>query len=267
MKIALGIEYDGAHFHGWQKQSTKLRTVQQTLELALSKLANHPIQTICAGRTDAGVHAQGQVVHFETDAERSQDSWILGSNTWLPTDLRVTWAQPVSPEFNARFNATARRYNYVIYNTKTHPALFRNYVTWESFPLDADKMQQAAKYLLGEHDFSAFRARDCQSRSTQRNVQELTVTRQNELIIISIKANAFLHHMVRNIAGVLMAIGAGKKSVEWAQEVLASKNRQAAGVTAKPNGLSLMEVEYPEEFGIPKLQQHCKIFSSTSFWK
>lgn len=250
-KIALGIVYDGSTYHGWQRQPTTNNTLQSTLELALSKVAQQEIFSICAGRTDAGVHALGQVVHFETSAARSLTAWVKGTNFYLPANISVQWAQYVPTNFSARFTAQARQYHYVIYNRSLRPSILRNYVTWEPFALNADLMQQAANFLIGEHDFSSFRARDCQSKSTQRNVMWIKIIRQKHLVIIDIKANAFLHHMVRNIAGVLMAIGKKKFSPQWAFEVLKAKDRTQANITAPPSGLFLVHVDYPEEFKFP----------------
>ncbi len=255
MRIAIGLEYDGSSYHGWQKQ-TELDTVQDRVEQALSQVADEPITVICAGRTDTGVHAIDQVIHFDTGAKRSEMNWILGGNSALPKTIRIHWAKQVPDEFHARFSAHARCYQYHIVNAPTHRALLANYSSWYPQALDEKHMQLAAQDLIGEHDFSSYRATVCQSKSPHRQVMELSVTRQNENIIIDIKANAFLHHMVRNIAGVLITIGAGKQPVSWAKEVLEAKDRRAGAATAHPQGLYLTEVSYPKEF---KLDRQCGI--------
>jgi tRNA pseudouridine38-40 synthase len=249
MRIALGIEYDGTDFCGWQVQNGT-RTVQGAVEAALSKVANHPVQVVCAGRTDAGVHAVGQVVHFDSDAPRSMRSWLLGANSNLPRDVGVTWAQAVDSEFSARFAATARSYRYVILNRMTRPAVLRDRVCWQHRPLDEGLMQSAARHLLGEHDFSSFRALACQARHPVRTIHRLEVARSGDFIHIDVTANAFLHHMVRNIAGVLMTVGEGEKPVEWTAELLAARDRTVGGVTAPAGGLYLVAVEYPLRFGL-----------------
>ena len=253
MRIALGVEYDGSQFCGWQAQKEDLPTVQEALEAALSTVANEPVKVICAGRTDTGVHGVGQVVHFDTEAERSARSWILGSNANLPKTISVQWAQSVSEDFHARFSAQQRRYRYVIVNRFSRPSFTWGRVTWEHRPLDEGRMQQAATHLIGEHDFSSYRAVACQAHSPVRTVSQLNVQRKDELVIIDIEANAFLHHMVRNIAGVLMAIGTGEQAVDWSREVLEARDRTLGGVTAPPHGLYFMRVDYPPEFGIPQV--------------
>lgn len=250
MRYALGLEYDGSHYHGWQQQ-TDLANVQTHLQHALTKIAEQPITVHCAGRTDTGVHALGQVVHFDTDAVREERAWIWGTNSHLPKDIRVVWVKLVSDDFHARFSAIARRYRYVIYNHPICPVLGRQWLTWCYLPLNIERMQAAAEYLLGTHDFSAFRASECQAHSPVRTVEFLKLVKQGKLIVLDIKANAFLHHMVRNIAGVLMAIGVGKRPPAWAEEVLASRNRAQGGMTAPASGLSLLQVYYPESWQIP----------------
>ena len=252
MRIALGIEYDGAQFYGWQRQK-EVTTVQEVLEKALSKVANHPIDVFCAGRTDAGVHGTGQVVHFETESIRSERGWTMGVNANLPNAVAVTWVKEVPEDFHARFSATARRYRYIIYNSKLRPAILNRGLSHYHTPLDADKMHLAAQAILGENDFSSFRAAQCQSNSPNRFVHFVNVTRHNEFVVIDIKANAFVHHMVRNIAGSLIAIGRGDRPIEWMAELLEAKDRTIAAETAKPNGLYLIEVDYPEHFQLPKV--------------
>ncbi len=257
MRIALGVEYDGANFNGWQIQAQgQGYSVQGRVEQALAKVANHEVRTFCAGRTDSGVHATGQIIHFDSEAVRKARGWVLGANAHLPADVAVIWAKPVSDAFHARFSAQRRRYRYVIYSRPVRPTFLARRVTWEYRTLDIERMQAAASYLLGEHDFSSFRAYGCQAKSPVRTVHELKLSRsgeRGEFIMLDIEANAFLHHMVRNIVGVLSAIGAGERPVEWAREVLEYRDRKLGGVTAPPYGLYLVGVEYPEEFGIPYL--------------
>lgn len=251
MRVALGIEYDGAKFYGWQRQRV-VDSVQKHVEEALSKIADCPITIHCAGRTDAGVHATGQVVHFDTDVERPEKAWIMGGNTNLPDSIAIKWAKPVEEDFHARFSATARRYRYIIFNNRFRPGILTGGVTHEYQPLDETKMQEASRCLLGENDFSAFRASLCQSKSPFRNVIHLEVSRKSQYVIIDIRANAFVHHMVRNIAGSLIEVGAGNQPVEWIETLLKGKDRTQAAATAKPNGLYLVDVTYPDEFGLPK---------------
>lgn len=247
VRIALGIEYDGSYFNGWQTQNG-VRTVQETLEKALSKVADQPISVICAGRTDSGVHGLEQVVHFDTTAQRLSRSWIFGTNCYLPDDVNVLWATPIDSSFHARFSAIQRHYRYIILNRSVRSAVHARRMTWFYPPLDISKMQEAAQFLIGEHDFSSFRAKDCQSKSPIRNVTRLEVSRHEEQVWIEVSANAFLQHMVRNIAGVLMAIGMGKENPIWAKQVLESRNRTKGGITAPPDGLYLQSVDYKEEF-------------------
>lgn len=252
MRIALGIEYDGRPYCGWQYQDHS-PSVQAEVEQALSNVAAHPVRVTCAGRTDTGVHAAEQVVHFDTEAIRDGKAWVMGTNTNLPNSVSVLWAQAVDETFHARFSALRRRYRYVIFNRPVRPAVLAGRVAFNFRRLDESRMRAAAQYLLGEHDFNAYRALACQAKSPVRTVYRLDVTRRDELILIDIEANAFLHHMVRNIAGVLMAIGAGELEPEWAKEVLDGRDRSLGGVTAPPDGLYLMEVVYPEVFALPRL--------------
>lgn len=250
-RIILGIEYDGSYFAGWQSQKDQ-RTAQGELEKALSKIADQKVVVQCAGRTDTGVHALEQVVHFDCDVARSHESWLMGGNTNLPEDIRIIWVKDAVDDFHARYSAIARFYRYVILNRKMKSALMRSQVTWCYTPLDEAKMHQAAQVLIGAHDFSSFRAQGCQSLSPNRMMHFINVYREGENVIIELSANAFLHHMVRNIAGVLMEIGMGKRPVEWTQELLNIKDRKQGGVTAPPFGLYLGGVFYPEKFGVDK---------------
>ncbi|MGF1689032.1 tRNA pseudouridine(38-40) synthase TruA [Photobacterium japonica] len=251
MRIALGIEYDGTKYSGWQRQS-HADSVQQRLEKALSKIAAHPVEVQCAGRTDAGVHGTGQVVHFDTNMSRKMVAWTMGANANLPKDIAVRWATEVSEDFHARFSATARRYRYIIYNHALRPAILGNGVSHYHGDLDEKAMHEAAQYLLGEQDFTSFRAAHCQSLSPWRNMMHVNVSRQGNFVIIDIKANAFVHHMVRNITGSLIKVGRGEEKPEWIQWLLEQKNRSLAGATAKAEGLYLVDVDYPAEFGLPR---------------
>ncbi len=253
MRIALGIEYDGSGFGGWQAQSHDPNTVQATVEKTLSKIADHPVSVICGGRTDRGVHATGQVVHFETEAARPLRAWVHGSNSNLPPGVSVVWARQVADDFHARFSATRRAYRYVILERESRPAILANRVTWSYRALDAQRMAEGGEFLLGEHDFSSYRAQACQARSPVREIYRLDVARQNAFLTIAVEANGFLHHMVRNIAGVLMEIGAGERPPEWAREVLEARDRRVGGITAASHGLYLERIDYPEHFGLPRL--------------
>lgn len=252
MRIALGVEYDGRDFHGWERQRNA-RSVQTCVEQALSKVANQSTSTVCAGRTDARVHALAQVVHFDTSAQRSERSWVLGANANLPDDVSVLWAHEVDESFHARFSAASRGYHYVILNRLVRPAALRGRVAWQHQRLDEADMARAATLLLGEHDFSAFRASGCQAKSAVRTLHELNVTRNSEYVVLQVRANAFLQHMVRNLAGVLIAIGLHKQPVEWAARVLESRDRRCGGVTAAPHGLYFTAVRYPGRFALPTL--------------
>lgn len=252
MRIAIGVDFNGRNYRGWQTQQPGVRSVQETLESAIARVANHPVTVHGAGRTDAGVHGSGMVAHFDTDALRSERSWMLGVNTHLPDDIALRWVCPVSDEFHARFKAVARRYRYVIYNHAFRSSLLAGMVTWHYHKLDLARMQAAARYLVGEHDFTSFRAVACQAPHPRRHVHFIELTQRGPLIVLDIQANGFLHHMVRNIAGVLMAIGQGKAEPEWAQEVLHAQDRTLGGVTAPPDGLYFVDVHYPEQFVLPR---------------
>jgi len=249
-RIAIGIEYDGTAYNGWQRQRTGLG-VQERVEQALGEVANETVEVTCAGRTDTGVHASGQVAHFDTGAERSKRGWLLGANTNLPDDVCVTWVTPVGDDFHARFSATARRYRYRILNRLVRSALYRRRAWWVHQLLDHRRMHEAAQALLGEHDFSAFRAAGCQASNAVRQVTNIEVTRDGDWVLLDITANAFLQHMVRNIAGTLAAIGSGDEDITWAARVLAGRDRTRAGIAAPPHGLTLVQVFYPGTFGIP----------------
>ncbi len=252
MRIALGIEYAGSDFAGWQIQSNA-RSVQECVEAALSKVANHAVKVTCAGRTDTGVHALEQIVHANVTAQRTMRSWVYGANANLPKDISVLWAVPVDDNFHARFSALARHYRYIIINRPIRSALLGKRVTWYYKHLEVELMQAASKYLLGTHDFSSYRAVACQAKSPVRTISNLNVSRHTERVIIDISANAFLHHMVRNIAGVLMTIGGGEQPPEWARTVLEARDRTLGGVTALPDGLYFCKVDYPTEYILPKI--------------
>lgn len=254
MRIAAILEYDGSAFRGWQLQA-KERTVQGCIEAALSKVADEPIRVTVAGRTDAGVHACAQVIHFDTGARRGEYSWVRGANSSLPPDIALLWAAGVGGSFHARYSATGRRYHYVILNRPIRPTFLSRRVTWVYRLLDVAAMQQAAGHLVGTHDFSSFRSMECQAKSPVRELRSLEITRHGELVHIHAYANAFLQHMVRNIAGVLIAIGAGERNPDWAREVLEARDRAHGGATAPPDGLYLTAVEYPAEFRLPQLSR------------
>lgn len=250
--VALVVEYDGSGFHGWQDQKGSIRTVGGTLEAAVAGVANHEVDLVCAGRTDAGVHACYQVVNFEARVTRSLRSWVLGINSALPPDIRVHWVGSVPQGFSARFAATARRYRYLMLSRETPPALLRQRVAWTHHPLDPGAMDAAAQHLVGEQDFSAFRAAGCQANTPHREVTGISVKPCGPFLVLDVTANAFLHHMVRNIAGTLMAVGRGDHSPDWVADVLTGRDRRRAGITAPPEGLYLVDIHYPDGFGIPR---------------
>jgi len=252
MRLALGIEYDGSQFSGWQQQKGDVRTVQGCLEEALSKIADQSIQVVCAGRTDTGVHALNQVVSFDCDQARDPKAWVLGLNTYLPDDVSALWVRDVSEEFSARFSAYERSYRYIILHRVGRPALLHKKVSWRYGDLDIGKMHEAAQALIGEHDFTSFRSSQCQAHSPVRIMRSIDVTLVGDYIYIDVCANAFLHHQVRNIVGSLIEVGKTVKPVEWMAEVLALKDRTQAGPTAPAGGLYLVNVKYPEEFEIPQ---------------
>lgn len=251
MRYAAGIEYDGSAFKGWQFLGEGGPSVQAALEQALSSVADAPVSVMCAGRTDAGVHGQCQVVHFDTEVVRDPRAWTLGTSTRLPPEVAVRWCQPVDADFHARFSARARRYRYRIMNRSVRPALGRQLLSWDRRPLDADAMHQAAQLLLGENDFSALRSAECQAAHARREMQRISVTREGEVVEVQVQANAFLHHMVRNIVGSLCMIGAGERPVEWMGEVLAGRDRTKAGPTAPAAGLVFLGPLYPAIWQLP----------------
>lgn len=251
MRYAACVEYDGTNFSGWQAQKHDVRTVQEVVEAALSRVANHATPIITAGRTDKSVHATHQIIHFDSSAERTEFSWCRGTNRFLDHDVRLRWVTPIDDDFHARFSALSRSYRFIIHNAPIKSAIHRNYATYEREPLNAVDMAEAAKILLGEHDFSSFRAAGCQANSPIRTIHKLDLNSHNQWIWIDLNANAFLQHMVRNIAGCLIEIGSGKRSVAWLAGVLAAKDRTKAGITAPANGLYLAGVEYPSKFELP----------------
>jgi tRNA pseudouridine38-40 synthase len=258
MRYALGVEYDGSGYSGWQRlnktgepERRNEPTLQATLEQALSTVADVPVATVCAGRTDAGVHASCQVVHFDSDAIRDPRSWVLGTTSRLPEAVCVRWCVPVAEDFHARFAARARRYRYRILNRAVRPALGRQYLSWIRRPLDVDAMHQAAQALRGEHDFSAFRTVHCQAPHARRDLHEISVRRSDDEVVVEVQANAFLHHMVRNIVGSLLMVGRGEMGERWLGELLAGRDRTVAGPTAPSAGLVFLGPKYPQEWALP----------------
>ncbi|GAA0908505.1 tRNA pseudouridine(38-40) synthase TruA [Rothia nasimurium] len=250
MRIALGVEYDGTDFLGWQRLSHG-KTVQGALEDALARVADMPVEVTAAGRTDAGVHGRCQVVHFDTDVARDMRGWVLGACSNLPRSVAVTWAQPVADDFHARFSARARQYRYRLLPRYVRPALDARFVAWERKPLDASRMHEAAQALIGEHDFSAFRAVSCQAAHARRNVRSIRVFRDDIHVVVEIEANAFLHHMVRNIVGSLIPIGRGEQETGWMAKLLAGQDREVAGATAPAEGLTFLGPRYEAHWGLP----------------
>lgn len=250
MRIALGVEYDGSAFAGWQSQS-HANTVQDALERALAAVAGQSIRTTCAGRTDAGVHALAQVVHFDSPVARPDTAWIRGVNANLPPTVAVRWATPVVDDFHARFSARARSYRYLLLNRPVRPAILHGRVGWFHVPLDVAAMNAAADCLLGEHDFSAFRAAECQAKSPIKILQRADIRRQDDVIVFEFTANAFLHHMVRNLVGALVYVGKGRREPGWIAELLASRDRTRAAPTFDPAGLYFVGVDYGPEWQLP----------------
>jgi tRNA pseudouridine38-40 synthase len=250
MRIAIGIEYDGTAYNGWQRQSHGVG-VQTVIENALSKIANESIETICAGRTDSGVHAIAQVVHFDSKVKRTMRNWLFGINSNLPDDVNACWVKIVDQNFHARFSAISRSYRYLILNKSVRSSLHRNRAWWIHRPLNEFDMQRAADHLLGEHDFSAFRAAGCRASTSIREISNIRINRDGDWIAIDVTANAFLQHMVRNIAGLLATIGQGEANSALAKEVLESCDRKKGGVAAPAHGLTLMKIDYPDKFDLP----------------
>ncbi len=253
MRIALGVEYDGRPYCGWQSQPDR-STVQDVLQAALSQIAGEPIAVTAAGRTDTGVHALEQVVHFDTRAERPLTAWVRGVNALLPDSIAVRWAHPVPDEFHARFSAHGRSYRYLLVNRPTRSAIHAGKAGWFHAPLDLAAMQQAARCLLGEHDFSAFRASQCQAKSPVKHLRQLDIRQQGEMLVFDLSAEAFLHHMVRNIVGCLVYVGKGKYPPDWLAEVLESRERSRAAPTFAPDGLYLRRIKYEAKWGLPQME-------------
>lgn len=250
MRYAIGIEYDGREFLGWQIQRQE-PTVQGVLEKALAKVANHEVRVICCGRTDTGVHALGQVAHFDSPSDRSERSWVLGLNSHLPDGVSVLWIRAVDDEFHARFSAFARSYRYRILNRWVRPALENHRASWVRAPLDAMVMNEAAQHLLGKHDFTSFRASACQANHAVREIQAISVQRSGDEVILDVTANGFLYHMVRNIAGSLICVGKGEAKPAWVREVLEARDRTLAAATAQPDGLYFLGARFPENYDLP----------------
>jgi tRNA pseudouridine38-40 synthase len=253
-RYALGIEYDGSDYLGWQRQHQG-PTVQATLEPALSFVANEMVEVICAGRTDTGVHARGQVVHFDCAAERGERAWVLGSNSRLPASVALTWARPVSDDFHARYSARLRSYCFRILRRPSRPALDARYALWVREPLDVAAMSTAAQLLVGQHDFTSFRTLACQANSPVRHIHRIDIREHGPWLELEFEANAFLHHMIRNIVGSLLVVGRGEQAPAWVGAVLALRDRSKAGPTAPPQGLTFLCARYPASFGLPL--EHC----------
>ena len=258
-RIAACVEYDGSKFCGWQYQVGQ-PTVQQAVESALSQIANHPVTVHCAGRTDSGVHACGQMIHFETDSHRSDRSWVMGTNSNLPRGVSLLWTKKVSDEFHARFSTLSREYRYVLLNRSVRPSYLEKKVSWFVRNLDVQRMDEAAKQLLGKHDFSAFRSSRCKNKVPTKTIFYIQVNRKQQWVWLDVKADGFLHHMVRIIAGTLIAIGSGNQSTHWAREVLDSGDRTQAGITAPADGLYFVRVNYPKKFELPEAPLACRFW-------
>jgi tRNA pseudouridine38-40 synthase len=248
--LALGISYNGQAYEGWQSQPSG-RTVQDRLEAALTRFAAQPVGTVCAGRTDAGVHALMQVVHLDTPLVRTDFSWVRGTNTFLPPDIAVQWAQPVDDAFHARNSARSRRYAYVVLESPVRPSVDAGRVGWVFRPLDAAAMEAAAQHLLGEHDFTSFRASSCQSPTPVKTLMDVAIRRRGAYWRFDFEANAFLHHMIRNIMGCLLQVGQGHQPPQWMAEVLAARDRDAAAPTFSPDGLYFLGPRYEDRWGLP----------------
>ena len=252
MRVALGVEYDGCPFNGWQSQADG-QTVQDTLQDALSRISGEPVSVIAAGRTDTGVHALEQVIHFDTEVHRPLTAWVRGANALLPDSIAVLWAFPVPEEFHARFSAQGRSYRYVLINRASRLAVHTGKAGWYHYPLDVAAMRTAAQFLIGKHDFSAFRAAQCQAKSPVKNLSQLDIHREGEMIIFDVSADAFLHHMVRNIVGCLVYVGKGKHAPDWMLEILSGRERTIAAPTFSPDGLYLRRIHYDKKWGLPQL--------------
>lgn len=250
MVVALGVEYLGSAYSGWQRQSHS-SSVQACVEQALSVIANQAVSVFCSGRTDSGVHGLGQVISFTTDVKRPAKAWVLGGNAHLPDDICILWAQAMPEDFHARFSAVSRRYRYVILNRPIRPAVLSGQVTWVKEPLDEAAMNRATACLIGEQNFTSFRASSCQSPTPMRNVLSAQVFRHGDYVVFEVTANAFLHHMVRNLAGSLIEIGRGNQPEEWLDWLLTQQDRKLAAATASPDGLYFMQANYPERFQVP----------------
>ncbi|WP_456404236.1 tRNA pseudouridine(38-40) synthase TruA [Thiolapillus sp.] len=255
MRIALGVEYDGSRFCGWQTQKNGERTVQEVVERALSSVADQDVQVFAAGRTDTGVHAIQQVIHFDTIAVRPMHGWVMGANIKLPKDVSILWAKEVPQAFHARFSARARTYRYLILNRRSRPALMARRATWIHRPLDAQLMHRSGQALLGKQDFTSYRTVHCQAKSPIRTLHSLSVERHDDFLVMEVHADGFLHHMVRNIAGVLIAVGSGDRPPDWAAEVLAHRDRRLGGMTAAADGLYFYRVDYDPQYKIPAIPQ------------
>jgi tRNA pseudouridine38-40 synthase len=253
MRIALGVEYDGSEYNGWQSQADG-RTVQDNIQRAISQIAGEAVSIIAAGRTDTGVHALEQVIHFDTGIERPLSAWVRGVNAMLPPSIAILWAHIVPEEFHARFSAQARSYQYVLINRPARSAVHHGKVGWFHAPLDVQAMRAAAQHLLGEHDFTSFRAAECQAKSPVKNLAQLDISQQGDTIIFDLSANAFLHHMVRNIVGCLVYVGKGKHPPEWMKEVLDARQRKIAAPTFAPDGLYLRHITYDAKWGLPQMK-------------
>ena len=250
VRIALGVSYGGQAYQGWQSQASGV-TVQDRLEAALQQFTQQRVSTLCAGRTDSGVHALMQVVHFDTEVLRDAHAWVRGTNSHLPQDIAVEWAMPVSDSFHCRASATSRRYAYVLRQSEVRPTVDAGRVGWTFYPLNGDAMREATLYLLGEHDFSSFRASQCQAQSPVKHLQSISITQRGAYWRFEFEANAFLHHMVRNLMGCLIQVGQGQRSAESMAEVLAARDRQAAAPTFSPDGLYLLGPIYDAQWGLP----------------
>ncbi|HQQ62476.1 MAG TPA: tRNA pseudouridine(38-40) synthase TruA [Pseudomonadales bacterium] len=249
---AIAVEYCGDHYHGWQRLSGRNEpTVQACVESALSVVAAEMVTVVCAGRTDSGVHATNQILHFDTTADRPDKAWVLGGNSQLPGDIRIKWACKVEPQFHARFSARARTYRYLIANTPAQSAVAAGKCLWVRKPIDVDAMQLAANFFLGEHDFSSVRGSSCQARSPVRTIHHFRVTKVNHWVVVEICGNAFLHHMVRNLMGLLLPVGLGLQAPVWVSDVLAARDRKAGGKTEAPGALYLVKVDYDKDYGLP----------------